>query len=246
MTGVSSRRGIGFAVADRLATLWADVFVHSWTPYHVAMPWGADGAGVDALLHELRRHRTTVAHAEADLGEAAAPAALIDSAAALLGSPDILVANHAHSLSDRLEDLTAPHIDDHLRVNVRATLLLVKEFTARHDRSRPRRVIVLTSGQHLGPMPGELAYVASKGAIQQLTATLAAELMERGTTVNSVNPGPTDSGWADPALVAAAERFPQGRWGRPEDAAQLIAWLATDEAAWVTGQVINSDGRFRG
>ena len=66
------------------------------------MPWGADGDGVDALLRDLRRHGTTVEHAEADLGEAAAPASLMAHAAALLGSPDIVIANHTHSLRDRI------------------------------------------------------------------------------------------------------------------------------------------------
>jgi len=128
-------------------------------------------------------------------------------------------------------------------VNVRGSLLLAQAFAAQHDGRIGGRVMLMTSGQHLHPMPGELAYIASKGALHQLTASLAAHFAPRGITVNTVNPGATDTGYASPELhaaVLAAE--PQGRWGQPEDAARLIAWLCTDAARWVTGQVINSTG----
>jgi 3-oxoacyl-[acyl-carrier protein] reductase len=105
-------------------------------------------------------------------------------------------------------------------------------------------VILMTSGQHLGPMPREVAYAVSKGALQQATSTLADELAGRGITVNTINPGPTDTGWGL-AAEDPAELMPQGRWGEPDDAARLIAWLCTDDARWVTGQTINSEGGFR-
>lgn len=142
--------------------------------------------------------------------------------------------------------MTAEEIDVSLAVNVRASLLLVREFAARHDDARPGgRVILLTSGQHRGPMPEELPYIAGKGALHQLTASLAAHLAPRGILVNTVNPGPTDTGWATPEQHAEAlERMPLRRWGEPADAARLIAWLATDDAAWIVGQVIDSDGGF--
>ena len=81
----------------------------------------------------------------------------------------------------------------------------------------------------------------SKGALHQATATLSAHLIPRGITVNAVNPGPTDTGWdvGDPA-----GHMPLGRWGTPEDAARLVGWLCTDDAAWITGQVIDSEGGF--
>jgi len=130
-----------------------------------------------------------------------------------------------------LEELTAAQIDAHLQVNVRGSLLLAQAFAAQHDGRPGGRVVLMTSGQHLHPMPGELAYTASKGALHQLTASLAAHLAPRAITVNTVNPGATDTGYATPdlhAAVLAAE--PQGRWGQPEDAARLIGWLCTDDA----------------
>jgi 3-oxoacyl-[acyl-carrier protein] reductase len=95
-------------------------------------------------------------------------------------------------------------------------------------------------------MGDELAYAASKGALHQLTASLSDVLVAKGITVNSVNPGPTDTGWAGASEEAwVAEHMPLGRWGEPDDAARLVAWLVSDEAGWVTGQVIDSEGGFR-
>jgi 3-oxoacyl-[acyl-carrier protein] reductase len=92
-------------------------------------------------------------------------------------------------------------------------------------------------------MPSELAYIASKGALYPLTLSLSAYLAQRNITVNAINPGATDTGYASPELYKIVlDQEPQGRWGRPEDAAQLVAWLCTDDAQWVTGQTINSTG----
>jgi 3-oxoacyl-[acyl-carrier protein] reductase len=102
---------------------------------------------------------------------------------------------------------------------------------------------MLTSGQHLAGMPREIAYAVSKGALHQATATLAAHLIERGITVNTVNPGPTNTGWI--TTEPEKKHMPLGRWGTPDDAAQLITWLCTDDAQWITGQVIDSEGGFR-
>ena len=155
------------------------------------------------------------------------------------------VLNHAYR-APALEALSAGEIDRHLFVNVRASLLLAKEFAARHDGRSGGRLVLLSSGQGRSPMPGELAYAASKGALEALVPSLAAHLAHRGITVNAVNPGPTDTGWATPEVYREVlERAPQGRWGHPDDAARVIAWLATDDARWVTGQIIHSTGGWQ-
>jgi 3-oxoacyl-[acyl-carrier protein] reductase len=142
--------------------------------------------------------------------------------------------------------LDAALLDAHWAVNTRATILLTQAFAARHDGRPGGRVIFMTSGQDLGPMTGEVAYAASKGALASVTRTLADQLAGQRITLNAVNPGPVDTGYASPEAYEAVRRyFPQQRWGVPDDPARLIAWLVTDEAVWVTGQVINSEGGFR-
>ncbi|HYP19306.1 MAG TPA: SDR family oxidoreductase, partial [Chloroflexia bacterium] len=93
--------------------------------------------------------------------------------------------------------------------------------------------------------PGKLAYVATKGALEAFTVTLSAEVAPSGITVNAVDPGPTDTGWVtDELREYLLPRFPMGRIGQPEDAARLIAFLASENAGWVTGQIIRSTGGF--
>ena len=241
VTGVSRRAGIGHAVARRLRLLGADVFVQGFAPHDAAQPWGADDDGVAALAGELG-----AGHVECDFADPAAPAACMEAAAGALGHVDVLIANHAMSCDQDLAALDAAAIDATLAVNVRATLLLVQAYARLHDDARPGgRVVLFTSGQHLEPMTRELPYAASKGALHGITASLAAELAPRRVLVNALNPGPTDTGWATPELLEhELGRLPLGRWGEPEDAARIVGWLATDEAAWVTGQVLTSDGGF--
>jgi 3-oxoacyl-[acyl-carrier protein] reductase len=243
ITGVSRRQGIGFAIARRLSALGANLFLHSFVAYDAAQPWGADRDSPASLVEELRQNGVQVEHIDSDLQTAESPESLIHCAVAAFGHLDILVVNHAYSTLGWLEELTADQIDRHLQVNVRASLLLAKAFAAQHDGRPGGRIVLLTSGQHRAPMPGELAYVASKGALHQLTKSLSAHLAKRGITVNAVNPGATETGYASPALhqeVLALE--PQGRWGEPADAARIIGWLVTDDARWITGEVINSTG----
>ncbi len=244
VTGVSRRIGIGFAIARRLLADGAAACVQSWPQHDAAQPWGADPAGIDGVLQELAAGGGRVEHVAADFSDPDAPARVISAAHAAFGHVDILIVNHARSGSGTLYDLTATELDAFLHENVRASLLLVKEFAAQHDGRPGGRVVLMTSGQHLGGMPTEVAYAVSKGALHQATATLSAALIERGITVNAVNPGPTDTGWGL-AETSAAPAMPLGRWGEPDDAARLIAWLCRDDAHWITGQVINSEGGFR-
>lgn len=239
VTGVSHRNGIGFAIARRLASTGASVLAHGWA----AGDESRDPGGMDAVLEGLRSTGARIEQIEADFADPAAPEVVIGTAVDAFGHVDILVVNHTLSRLGALDELTADDLDAHLHVNVRAAMLLVKEFADQHDDRLGGRVVLLTSGQHLGPMRSEIAYAVSKGALHQATATLAEALIDRGITVNTVNPGPTDTGWLadrDPGTA-----MPLGRWGEPDDAARLIAWLCTDDAAWITGQVINSEGGFR-
>ncbi|GIE28309.1 3-ketoacyl-ACP reductase [Actinoplanes italicus] len=244
VTGASRRIAIGAAIARRLVAGGASILLHSWSPADAEQPWGADPDGPQALADELRAAGGRVEHVSADLADPAAPAALLDAAVGAFGHVDGLVANHARSSSYSLEELTAAELDLTWAVNARATLLLAKEFAARHDDTRTGgRIVLFTSGQYHDAMPAELPYIASKAALHELTRSLAVHLIRRGITVNCVNPGPNDTGYADAAAREAVARLnPGGRWGTPADTAKLVAWLLSDEADWVTGQTIASDG----
>ncbi|MBC3192846.1 SDR family oxidoreductase [Pseudonocardia sp. C8] len=248
VTGGGRRGGIGHATACRLAAYGASVVVHHFAPHDAAQEWGADDVG--AAVAEVRGHRATedavVADLHADLSDPAEPRRVVEAARDVAGPLDLLVANQALSGSDGpLGDL-GEELDRHWAVDARASILLAQAFAAVHDDARPGGVIVMmTSGQALGPMPGEVAYAAAKAAVAGVTLTLADQLADRRIRVNTVNPGPVDTGYLGPeAFRAMAPMFPFGRFGEPDDPARLIAWLCTDEAYWITGQVIDSEGGF--
>jgi 3-oxoacyl-[acyl-carrier protein] reductase len=255
VTGASRRAGIGHAVARRLAAYGASVHLHHHVPHDTAMPWGGDRtedvtASVRAALGDPAAQVTA---GPGDLSDPAAPAGLIATAASALGGRlDILVANHALSGSDgTLDTIDAAMLDAHWAVDTRSVLLLVQAY-ARHRAALPApapggRVVMMTSGQDIaGGMPDEIAYALQKGALASITRSLSTTLAEQAITVNTVNPGPVDTGYATgETYKAVAAHFPAGRWGMPDDPARLIAWLATDEADWITGQVIDSEGGFR-
>lgn len=255
VTGASRRGGIGYAVARRLAAYGASLYLHHHVPHDAAMPWGADRpADVVAGVREaLADPEASVHDGPGDLADPAAPAELITTAGEALGGRiDILVANHAVSGDDgTLDTIDAAMLDSHWAVDTRSVILLVQAYARLRAGLPPRtpggRVVMMTSGQDIaGGMPDEIAYSLQKGALASATRSLATTLADLAVTVNSVNPGPVDTDYLtgdDYAAIAAM--FPAGRWGMPDDPARLIAWLATDEAEWITGQVIDSEGGFR-
>ena len=247
ITGVSRRRGIGIAIARHLGQLGAQLFLHGFTPFDRSQPYGVDAEGTEVLAHQLQQDGITVAHMEANFLDADAPTNVVNAAVATYGHVDILIGNHAYGTAEQLlATVTAEEIDHHLMVNVRATLILVQAFAAQHDGREGRRVVLLISGQERYPMERELAYSASKAAVNNLSKNLSSLLAGRSITVNAVNPGATDTGWASRDLLQSELiMWPLERWGQPDDAARLIAWLCADDARWITGQTINSDGGWR-
>lgn len=247
VTGVSRRAGIGFGIAQRMLAEGAKVVVQSWSRHDAEQPWGADAAGVQGLIEALGGESDRLRSVEADFADPEAPRRVVEFAVEQFGALDILIANHARSALGTLRSLTASDLDLAWAVNARAVVLLVQAYADRHDDSRrDGRVVLFTSGQHLAPMADELPYAISKGAVHQMTQSLADALADRAITVNAINPGPVDTGWpseADRERLRTA--FPRGRWGTPADIAAIVTWLASADSAWITGQVINAEGGFR-
>ena len=247
MTGVSRRAGIGYATACRLAAYGASVFCHHFSPHDQEQPWGGDD--VDAVLDGVRSHLVgdaSVGDIHADFADPEAPEHVMAAATREFGTMHALVCNQALSGSDgAIGGLSVTDLDRHWVIDARASILLAQAFVNRHEADAPGSIVFLTSGQGLGPMTGEVAYAAAKAAIAGVTTTIADQLADHGIRVNTINPGPVDTGYmTEETWRTLKPMFPLGRYGCPDDPARLIAWLITDEASWITGQIINTEGGF--
>ncbi|MCB9008613.1 MAG: SDR family oxidoreductase [Ardenticatenaceae bacterium] len=246
ITGVSRKIGIGAAIARALAEVGCNLFTTYFRPYDATMPWGSQENEAAEILAELQTMGAEAAGLELDLSQPTAPAELFAVVQERFGPANILVNNAAFSTNDAIDTVNAQALDDHYAVNVRGMALLCQKFVQQfgeEGRVRNGRIINISSGQSFGPMPGELAYAASKGAVEAFSLSLSAALAGRGITVNAIDPGITDTGWIpDELRQTFVAQAPMGRIGRPEDAARLVRFLASPEAGWITGQLIRSRG----
>jgi glucose 1-dehydrogenase len=239
-------RGIGRAVAERFAAEGATVGIN-----HLR-----DQAEAEAALDACCRASQAGGHGkrshsiiEADVSAPADADRMVAEAVGALGRLDILVNNagiQAETPGDSYEPDVLARI---LAVNLLGAAHAARA-AIRHFLSRPGGgVIINTSSAHeVIPKPGYLAYSISKGGLGNLTRTLALEFADRGIRVNAVGPGATltslnDSWRNDPARLAGVERhIPMGHAAAPEAIAPVFAFLASDEAAYVTGQTLFADG----
>ncbi len=269
-----ANHGIGAATARRLATLGAALVLHYFRAacaYSPAELTAAEAAGVggDALYRARQQQSIAPLVAavtsgggralvvESDLGDAPNIPQLFDAGEVSLGPVDIMVVNHTHcvptTFAPALEAATGPGpvtaegIDRHFAVNSRATALMIAEFARRH-RARAadwgRIILVSTDAAHAHV--ANVSYAASKHAMESYGRSAAAELGRYGITVNLVAPGPIQTGYLTPAQEQAiAARTPLGRVGEPADVADVIGFLASARARWLTGQLLYVGGGWR-
>lgn len=246
ITGVGRLQGIGSAICKELADAGYHIFFTYWTEYDRKMALSLDFDEPKKLKEELLLKGVKVSCMELDLTKQDAPEHLFNRVVDQLGYPDILINNAAYSTNNDYSTITMEELDKHYMVNVRATTLLSSKFAQTFKKKSGGRIVNLTSGQFQGPMAGELAYATTKGAIDALTITLAAEVATLGITVNAINPGPTNTGWMTEDIKRKLEpMFPFGRIGEPSDVARTIKFIVSDDANWITGQVIHSEGGFK-
>lgn len=240
VTGVSRDIGIAATIARRLHELGATVHATGWPQHDAEMPWGEQP--LSALPFPVARH---------DLEDAVVAQNLIDEVVDLHGRIDIVAAVHARSTPNRpLTEVSMEEFDRCWAANVRSVIALAQRFAQCHEPAAPTdpptgRIIWFTSGQHLQPMDTELAYAVSKGALHQMAASVNQALSEFRIIANCINPGPVDTGYlTGEAHAEIASWFPDGRWGTPDDVANLVEFLVGDNGAWIRGQVIDSEGGF--
>ncbi|MCM3181407.1 SDR family oxidoreductase [Priestia megaterium] len=247
VTGASRAKGIGTEICRELAREGADIFFTHWSKYDRLMDYfnEDDFKWSKHLMEEIRSLGVRCESMELDLSQPDAPRKLLDEVQNKLGSPSILVNNATHSVDVDFRSIDADMLDAHYNVNVRGTCLLTVEFARLIEGKHGGRIINMVSGQDKSPEPGNLAYVATKGAVSTFTKSVAIELAPLKITVNAVDPGPTNTGWMSSELKEELlPKFPMGRLGEPRDAAKLVIFLASEESEWITGQILHSDGGF--
>ena len=247
ITGVGRKIGIGRGIAVELARQGWDIAFSFWGAYDRRLNLGGTECDPFEIETELRSLGVRVVAIEADLADAATPASLMEQATGALGPVTALVLSHSESVDSSILTTTLESFNRHFAVNTRAAWLLVAEF-ARQLPEKPTRdspchgrIVALTSPHTVHNLP----YGASKGALDRIVIAAARELAHLGITSNVVNPGPVDTGWMDADIrTALLAQQPTGRFGTPQDTADLVAFLLSDKGGWVSGQLIESNGGY--
>lgn len=238
VTGAS--RGIGRAIALTLARRGA----------HVAIGYRSDARSAEEVAALCADQHVETLLLPGDLAERDVPAALCTRTVERFGGLDILVNNAAVVVEDLLATLSDDDLEAMLALNVAGLVRLSRAALRPMLRRRGGSIINLSSVTARQPSAGHAVYAGTKGFVEAFTRALAAEIGRKGVRVNAVAPGviETDMSKSARALAGDAlrERVPLGRLGTPEDVAALVAFLASDEAAYVTGAVVSVDGAYGG
>jgi len=233
VTGAS--KGIGAAIARRLAADGVSVVLN----------YSANPDLAQAIVNEIGDSDGQAFAVRADVSKAAEVEQLFDAAISHFGRLDILINNAGIQVVKPLAEFTEVDWDRIFGVNVKGTFFACQQAAKRM--AHGGRIINISSSTTVMMLPNYSAYVATKGAVEQMTRSLAKELGPRGITVNVVSPGPTDTElFTIGKTEQDKQRFGQlaafGRLGQPSDIADAVALLASDDAHWITGQNIRVNG----
>lgn len=233
-------KGIGAAIAQELARDGASVVVN----------YATSGEQAEAVVAKIKAGGGAAKAVRADVSKPAEARQLIDGTVSEFGRIDILVNNAGVYEFLPLEEISEKHFDRMFHLNVRG-LLFATQAAVRAFGDRGGSIINISSVVSLSPPPGGSVYSATKGAVDVLTRSLAAELGSRRILVNAVLPGPVETEgtqsmaeW-DQFRAQLLPRTPLGRIGQPHDIASVVSFLASEDAGWITGQVIPVAGGLR-
>jgi 3-oxoacyl-[acyl-carrier protein] reductase len=248
-----ANHGIGAATARAFSAQGALVAIHfldqpfsdQWDQTYVALHVVKGRSAAEAIVNQIQQQGGRATAVAGDLALPATIPALFDRVEAALGPVDVLVNNAVHCEDpDTIFTTSAGSLDRYYAVNIRGTVLMMREYIQRCQRRGGRwgRIINLSTDA-AQRFAGQIIYGATKATLEALTRSIAIETGPLGITVNTVAPGPVQTGW----MTAEQEQrlapsIPLGRVGRPEDIADAIVFLASDQARWLTGQVIKVSG----
>jgi len=241
VTGAS--KGIGASIAKHLAAGGAKVVVN----------YASSKEGADKVVKAITDNGGTAISVQADVSKEADVVRLFEETKQAFGKLDIIVNNAVFQQYLPIEQASAETFHQHFNVNVLGPILTIRESLKLFG-DKGGNIINISSGASKYPLPAASLYSATKAALDAITISLSKELGAKGIRINSILPGATDTEGANSAGVTAGSEYekmfiantPLGRRGRPEDIAKVAVFLASDDAAWITGEQISVSGGMYG